>query len=180
MALSPRQRGGRPTASRRPGVDRGSVAGGPPSAGTGDAGEQPRPRRRPLRRPAKRGGSDGGIPPALIRVGIIVAIVLIGGVVKLATAKPAGDTRYWERLVTMTNSLGKGNIHGLNAIREQVNGLPIRDVTDPKLKKMHGMLQELVAALESDDGSPDSMQRIRGLCTRIDDYGTQLNSTYGR
>lgn len=178
MALSRRPPGGRSRPSRHPEPSGGGVEGVPSVQAEG--GERPRPRRRPVRRPANRGGSGSGVPPFLIRIGIIVVLLLIGGVVKLATAKPAGDVRYFNALADLTENIHRNPFANVGTIRQKINNLPVRDVTDPMLREMHSLLVQFMDLLEQADGTPDLEARLRNLGQRIDNQIDRLNAKYAR
>ncbi|MCZ7648583.1 MAG: hypothetical protein M5U26_25535 [Planctomycetota bacterium] len=125
MALS-NSRG--PARRPKPSTPPAAPASPEPAAGAG-AAEAPSARRAARRRaaprrPARRG--EDGIPFGLVRIGVIVAVLAIVGVIKLATAKPAGDAHYWHALVKFDEKMGRELFLMPGELRRRVNALPAR------------------------------------------------------
>lgn len=153
-----------------------------PSPGAANA-ESPEAPRRPIRRkparPVRRNESDSG-SLIMVRIGLIVAVVVIGGVIKLATAKPAGDQTYWNALVRFDQNLDKQVFLSPGDMRRQLNHLPIGGVTDSRLREFHQTLLALLELSEKSLSDPSAEQRAQPLIDKLERLRLELNRDYGR
>ncbi|MCK6470460.1 MAG: hypothetical protein L6R28_01830 [Planctomycetes bacterium] len=97
----------------------------------------------------------------------------------MATAKPAGDVRYFNALADLTQNLHRNPFANIDTIRQKITNLPVRDVTDPMLKEMHSMLVQFMDMLDQADDTPDFESRLNTLGQRIDKQIDRLNAKYG-
>jgi hypothetical protein len=156
MALPDPKRKGIPARPVRP-VARKPVAGG---------GQR--------RRYAPAAAGSDGLDRLMIRVGIFGAVLVFGVIARMATAKPAGDQKYFDSLVNLTHSLDKGIVMSRESIRRQVSEMPIGGVSDPKLKEIHQVLLQLLSL------SPNDESKLDELGNRFDRLVDELNRKYVR
>ena len=127
------------------------------------------PRRNPV-------SQAPGIPPIFIRIGIFVAIAILGTIISFATAKPKGDMNYWRAAVKLDHSVS--NQLGLTpaSLKKQLNDLPISGVTDPKLKEYHRLMMDLANSL--DHATSPEVLAAKGAA--IDRLVPELNEKYAK
>lgn len=85
----------------------------------------------------------------MIRIGVIAAIVLIGVIANFFSGKSSGDKAYWTEAVKLDRSLEKQIFTDISSLKSQVQALPIRSVTDPRLRKFHFDFIDLLSSIES-------------------------------
>ncbi|MCW8129852.1 MAG: hypothetical protein KIS92_05805 [Planctomycetota bacterium] len=116
--------------------------------------------------------------PLLIRVGVVVLIVVLGGIGSALSGKSSGDLTYWKAATAYDRKVGRGVLKDLPNMRAQFAQLPISGVSDPKLREFHGLMLEVMDDYLKSDGSDADRARIEKKANRLDALITDLNRKY--
>lgn len=138
----------------------------------------------PKRRPAARrrsvtrsSGSDGALERLMIRIGIGVVVLLLGGFGGRGLfSSSSPNQRYFNEFADLTHELKHGVALNPEQVRKRVAALPISGVTDPKLKEVHEVMLNLLSV--PDDLNLENLQRVKTLGDRYDQLVDELNAKY--
>lgn len=107
-------------------------------------------------------------------------ILVIGGIVRLATAKPAGDERYFRAAADLSRKAERQIAFSPGNLKRQVEALPIGGVTDPKLREYHNCLMEIFTLADKNLSEEEAERRFKTAETRLDQLTDELNRKYVR
>jgi len=151
----------------------------------GDVSEAPEPAEAPPTRTAIRrkppgvrrssGSGDGGLMK--IGGGVLVVIILIGLKFAFRSATASPNQKYFNSAADFTEKLERGSVSSREAIKSQINALPISSVTDPKLKELHQLMLTLASFPEN---TADDDPKVIATIMRFDRLVDELNAKYGR
>ena len=164
-----------PSSSRPAGKSGIASAASAPAA----APAKPAPARRPMakRRVAARSSSGGDplINVFVIRVGIAVVVLLLGGFGgRSLFSSSSPNQRYFDQLADMSRVESNANN---DRLLRQLKALPISGVTDPKLQEVHQVLLELFSMPEG-ELSTDAKTHALSLLMRLHQLREELNAKY--
>ena len=159
----------------------GAVAPAPDAADAApqtDAGRRGTLRRRA--RPVRRSSDDGtsGLNPLFIRVGIVLAIVVIGVIARAASGKSSGDLRYWNAAADFSHRVDRATQMTPAQMRSEIKALPIAGVTDPKLREFHQCMVDTVESLARLENNDAELPTFLKLADRMDKLTDELNIKY--
>ena len=118
--------------------------------------------------------------PVMVRIGVLVVILVIGGIFKLATAKPAGDERYFREAAALSRRIDRQLVFSPGNLKRQVEELPVSGVTDPKLREYHSCLLEIFSLHEQNLSEEEAVRRFMATAAKVDRLTDELNRKYVR
>ena len=139
----------------------------------------PAPMRRPMakRRIVARSSSGGDpiINVFLIRIGIAVVVLLLGGFGgRSLFSSSSPNQRYFDQLADLSRV--ESNSKNDQLLR-QLKALPISGVTDPKLQEVHQVLLELFSTPDG-ELSDNAKAHALSLLLRLHQLREELNAKY--